>query len=108
MGGAHDSPRGATEKKLCLFLIILSYSPVAQIVKNLPADAGNLGLIPGSGRSPGEGNGYPLCLREFHAQGSLVGYSPWGCKESDTTEQLIPISHWELLHNTELPHHPLP
>ena len=88
MGGAHDSPRGATEKKLCLFLIILSYSPVAQIVKNLPADAGNLGLILGSGRSPGEGNGYPLCLREFHAQGSLVGYSPRGCKESDTTEQL--------------------
>ena len=26
--------------------------------------------------------------REFHGQRSLVGYSPWGCKESDTTEQL--------------------
>ena len=25
---------------------------------------------------------------EFHGQGSLAGYSPWGCKESDTTEQL--------------------
>ena len=25
-------------------------------------------------------------LREFHGQRSLVGYSPWGCKESDTTE----------------------
>ena len=25
---------------------------------------------------------------EFHGQRSLVGYSPWGCKESDTTEQL--------------------
>ena len=24
---------------------------------------------------------------EFHGQGSLVGYSPWGCKESDTTER---------------------
>ena len=30
------------------------------MVKNLPADAGDMGLIPGSGRSPGEGNGNPL------------------------------------------------
>ena len=42
--------------------------------------AGDLGLIPGSGRSPG--------LGEFHGQRSLMGYSPWGHKESDTTEQL--------------------
>ena len=45
---------------------------------------------PGSGRSPGEGNGNPLqysCL-EIHGWRSLVGYSPWGRKESDTTEQL--------------------
>ena len=30
------------------------------MVKNPPANAGDLGLIPGLGRSPGEGNGYPL------------------------------------------------
>ena len=30
------------------------------LVKNLPASAGDLGLIPGSGRSPGKGNGNPL------------------------------------------------
>ena len=35
-------------------------SLVAQMVKNLPCDVGDPGLIPGSGRSPGEGNGYPL------------------------------------------------
>ena len=38
-------------------------SQVALVVKNLPATAGNardMGLIPGSGRSPGEGNGNPL------------------------------------------------
>ena len=32
----------------------------------MPVNAGDVGLIPGSGRSPGEGNGYPLhyfCLR---------------------------------------------
>ena len=38
-------------------------SPVALVVKNLPAntgDTGDVGSIPGSGRSPGEGNGNPL------------------------------------------------
>ena len=34
-------------------------SLVAQLVKNLPAMAGDLGLIPGWARSPGEGKGYP-------------------------------------------------
>ena len=51
---------------------------------------GDLGSIPGSGGTPGEGNGNPLqysCL-EFHGQRSLVGYSPQGRKQSDTTEQL--------------------
>ena len=35
-------------------------SQVAQVVKNPPANAGDLGSIPGSGRSPGEGNSNPL------------------------------------------------
>ena len=35
-------------------------SLVAQLVKNLPADAGDLGSIPGLERSPGERKGYPL------------------------------------------------
>ena len=34
--------------------------PRGSVVKNPPVDAGNLGWIPGSGRSPGEGNGNPL------------------------------------------------
>ena len=34
--------------------------PGGSVVKNLPANAGDLGLIPGSGRSPGKGNGNPL------------------------------------------------
>ena len=45
----------------------------------------------GSGKSPGEGNGNPLkysCLKETHGQRSLVGCSPKGRKELDTTEQL--------------------
>ena len=51
--------------------------------------AGDLGLIPGSGRSPEEGNGNPLqySYLENPVDGvSLVGYSPRGRKESDTTE----------------------
>ena len=37
---------------------------MAQTVKNPPANAGDLGLIPGLGRSPGERKGYPLqCSR---------------------------------------------
>ena len=50
---------------------------------------GNLGSIPGSGRSPGGGHGNPLqcsCLENPHGQRSLAGYSPWGRKESDMTE----------------------
>ena len=44
-------------------------------------NAGDLGSIPGSGRSPGEGNGNPLqysCLEKSHGLRSLVGYSSWG------------------------------
>ena len=64
---------------------------MAHTVKNLPVNAGDAGLIPGSGRSPGEGIGYPL---QCSCQGlrSLAGYSPLGHKESDTTEQLSTLS----------------
>ena len=54
-------------------------------------NAGDLGSIPGFGRSPGERNGNPTPLLlpgKSHAQRSLVGYSPWGLKESDMTERL--------------------
>ena len=67
--------------------------PGGTVVKNSPANAGDTrdpGLIPGSERSPREGNGNPLqysCLPEiFHGQRSLVDSSPWGCKELDTTD----------------------
>ena len=57
--------------------------------KEPACNTGDLCLIPGLGRSPGGGHGYPLqdsCLENPHGQRSLVGYSPWGRKESDTTE----------------------
>jgi len=49
----------------------------------------DLGLIPGLGRSPGEGNGYPLqysCLGNPMDRRSQVSYNQWGCKELDTAE----------------------
>jgi len=49
--------------------------PGGSVVKNLPANAGDLGLIPGSQRSPGEGHGNPLqysCLGNPHGQRSLA------------------------------------
>ena len=50
-------------------------------------NAADMGLIPGSERCTGEKNGYPLqciCLGNSMDRG-LVGYSPWGHKESDST-----------------------
>ena len=61
------------------------------MVKKLPANAGDVGSIPGLGRSPGEGNSNPLqysCLGNAMGQRSLEGYSSWGSQDSDTTWQL--------------------
>ena len=52
-------------------------------------DARDAGSIPGSGRSPGEGNGNPLqysCLENSMDRGAWRGYSPCGRQESDMTE----------------------
>ena len=53
-------------------------SQIALVVKNLLANAGDAGLSPGLGRSPGGGHGNPLeysCLENPHGQRSLVGYN---------------------------------
>ena len=77
---------------------------MAQMIKNLPVMQ-EMNLIPGSGRSDGEGTGDPVQYSrlenpmdrgdwqatvhaEFHRRRSLVGYCPWGHKELDTTERL--------------------
>ena len=70
------------------------------VVKNPHANAGDTGdegSIPGWGKSSGRKNGNPLqyyCLEKSYGQKSQVGYSPWGDKESDTTEHAhIGLSH---------------
>ena len=61
-----------------------------------------MGLIPGSGKCPGEENGNPLqhfAWKKSHGQRSLAGYSLWGCKELDTTERLtLSLSLWDHSH----------
>ena len=63
------------------------------MIKNPPADGGyvrDTGLIPGLGRSPGGGKGYPtlgFLPGKSNGQKSLEGYSPRGHKESGTTEK---------------------
>ena len=90
--------------------------PGGSEVKNPHANAGDLGdkgSIPGSGRSPGVGNGIQMVLLEIsHGQRSLAGYSPYGCKGSNKTEHthkhlfltvrpfvnyVIPLSFWFFL-----------
>ena len=66
---------------------------MALVVKNPPGNAGDVrdvGSIPGSGSSPGEGHGNPVFLPgESHGQRSPGGYSQWGRKDSDTTEATL-------------------
>ena len=62
--------------------------PCGSVVKNLPANAGDVGLIPGSGRSPGEGTDNWL---QYPCLGNPVGTGAWQtiahgvAKESDIT-----------------------
>ena len=61
------------------------------MVKNLPASVGDVGSIPGLGRSPGEGNGNPFqysCLKNPMGRGAWWATVHGVAKELDTTSQL--------------------
>ena len=73
----------------------LTYStyrfPDGSVVANPPVNAGHIYLIPGVGEIPWNKKWQPTPVflpGKFHGERNLVGYSPWGCKESDTTERL--------------------
>ena len=81
--------------------------PGGSEVKVSACNVGDLGSIPGSGRSPGEGSGNPLQYSSLenpvNGEAWWATYSPRGCKESDTTERLnfhfhfhtpLPSSPW--------------
>ena len=74
-----------TEEVVWLSGICERGSPGGSDGQESACNAGAPGLIPGSGRSPGEGNGNPL---QYSRQKSLASPSPWGHKESDMTERL--------------------
>ena len=75
-------------------IYLTSGFPGGSVVKSLPAKAGDIrdaSSIPGSGRSPGEKNGYPLqysCLENSMNRGAWRATVHRGHKESDTTERL--------------------
>ena len=57
--------------------------PHSSVGKESACSAGGPGSIPGLGRSPGEGKGYPL---QFSGLENSMDYSPWTHKELDTAE----------------------
>ena len=67
---------------ICIFLVVTTFllrwhlyswaSQVALVVKNPPANTGDSGSIPGSRRSPGEGNRNPLLPEKSHGQRGLA------------------------------------
>ena len=70
--------------------------PSSSAGKESACNVGDLGSIPGLGKSPRGGHGNPLqysCLENPHGQRSPVGYSPWGRKGLDMTEQLSTAQH---------------
>ena len=76
-------------------LYIKRSSQLVLVVKNPPANAGDVrdtGLILVLGKSSREGHCNPLQYSCWDNQRSLAGYSPWGCKESDTTEETLHAS----------------
>ena len=56
------------------------------VVKNLPANAGNMGSIPGSGRSHGEGNGNPL---QYSSLGKPMDGGAWQA----TVHEIVKVRH---------------
>ena len=61
--------------------------PDGSDAKEFSCNAGDLGSIPGLGRSPGKGHDNPLqysFLKNPHRQRSLVGYTVYSVTESDT------------------------
>ena len=82
---------------------LLTTSLVAQMVKNLPVMQ-RPGFDLWVGKIPWRRDWLPTPVflpGEFHGKRSLVGYSPWGHKELDLTEQVILslFFHWKVLTN---------
>ena len=87
--GTHSPLRRRNFKLLTAILEAKGF-PDGSEVKASACNAGDLGLIPGLGRFPWRRKWQPtpvFLLGESHGWRSLVGYSPLGRKELDTTDQ---------------------
>ena len=86
----HSNPDSAALERGDLEYVAQPLS--GSVVKNPPAnagDSGDIGSIPGLERFPWSRKWQPAPVflpGKFHGQRSLAGYSPWGHKNSDTTE----------------------
>ena len=72
-----EVPRYFPLKAYCYDTLNLVHSPGSSVGKESTCNAGDPGSIPGLGRSPGEGNGYPLqysYMENPHGRRSLMGY----------------------------------
>ena len=71
----------------------MAHFPCGSVGKESACNAGDLGLIPGLRRSPGEQKGYPL---QYSGLENSMD-SPWGRKELDMTERLSFHFHFSTL-----------
>ena len=81
--------RGLVEGKSKLRFGVKGF-PGGSVVKNLPANAGDMGLIPGLGRSPGEGNGNPL---QYSCLGNPMDREAWRAAVPGVTKSQTRLSN---------------
>ena len=65
------------------------------MVKNPPANAGDVGMIPGCGRSPGKGNGNPV---QYSCLGNPVDRGVWWATVHEVTKSGTRLSDWAHMH----------
>ena len=105
----HTKEAEATSKIFLQRKCILKASLVAQMVKKICLLRGRPRFNPWIGKIPWRRKWLPTPVflpGEFHGQRNLVGYSPWGCKELDTTEQLT-LQWATVWHSGWLPTYPV-
>ena len=71
-------------------LLLLITFPSGSAGKESACNMGDLGLMPGLGRSPGEGNSYPL---QYSGLENSMYYSPWGAKSQTRLSDLTSLHH---------------
>ena len=97
-------------RSICCFATYLTVGgfPAGWDHKESACNAGDLGLIPGSGRFPWRRKWQPTPVflpGKSHEWRSLGGYSLWGCKESDMTERLHFHSDYQFRDQTKKASH---